>query len=41
MVQKGYGWMLKETSKPYQKEVFDFVMKTQSCHAADCAEVRH
>ncbi|MCA1742231.1 MAG: DNA alkylation repair protein [Bacteroidales bacterium] len=27
MVQKGYGWMLKEASKPYQKEVFDFVMK--------------
>jgi 3-methyladenine DNA glycosylase AlkD len=25
MVQKGYGWMLKEASKPYQKEVFDFV----------------
>lgn len=27
MVQKGYGWMLKEASKPHQKEVFDFVMK--------------
>lgn len=27
MVQKGYGWMLKEASKPYRKEVFDFVMK--------------
>lgn len=27
MVQKGYGWMLKEASKPYQKDVFDFVMK--------------
>jgi 3-methyladenine DNA glycosylase AlkD len=27
MVQKGYGWMLKEASKPYQKEVFDFVMR--------------
>jgi 3-methyladenine DNA glycosylase AlkD len=26
MVQKGYGWMLKEASKPHQKEVFDFVM---------------
>jgi len=26
MVQKGYGWMLKEASKPYQKEVFDFIM---------------
>ncbi len=27
MVQKGYGWMLKEASKPYQKEVFDFVIR--------------
>jgi len=27
MVQKGYGWMLKEASKPHQKEVFEFVMK--------------
>ena len=27
MVQKGYGWMLKEASKPHQKEVFDFVMR--------------
>jgi 3-methyladenine DNA glycosylase AlkD len=27
MVQKGYGWMLKEASKPYQNEIFDFVMK--------------
>lgn len=27
MVQKGYGWMLKETSKAYEKEVFDYVMK--------------
>jgi len=27
MVQKGYGWMLKEASKPYQKEVFDYVIK--------------
>lgn len=30
MVQKGYGWMLKEASKPYQKEVFDFVMRNKS-----------
>ncbi len=29
MVQKGYGWMLKEASKPHQKEVFDFVMKNK------------
>jgi 3-methyladenine DNA glycosylase AlkD len=27
MVQKGYGWMLKEASKPYRNEVFDFVMR--------------
>ena len=27
MVQKGYGWMLKEASNKYKKEVFDFVMK--------------
>jgi len=27
MVQKGYGWMLKEASKHNQKEVFNFVMK--------------
>jgi 3-methyladenine DNA glycosylase AlkD len=30
MVQKGYGWMLKEASKPYQKEVFDFVMRNKA-----------
>ena len=27
MVQKGYGWMLKEASKKHQAEVFDYVMK--------------
>jgi 3-methyladenine DNA glycosylase AlkD len=27
MVQKGYGWMLKETSNHNQKEVFEWVMK--------------
>jgi len=27
MVQKGYGWMLKEASKLHQKEVFEFVMR--------------
>ena len=26
MVQKGYGWMLKEASKAHLKEVFDFVV---------------
>jgi 3-methyladenine DNA glycosylase AlkD len=29
MVQKGYGWMLKETSKVHQKEVYDFVIKNK------------
>jgi len=27
MVQKGYGWMLKEASNVYQKDVFAYVMK--------------
>jgi len=27
MVQKGYGWMLKETSNHYPKEVFDYVIR--------------
>jgi 3-methyladenine DNA glycosylase AlkD len=27
MVQKGYGWLLKETSRNHQPEVFDYVMK--------------
>jgi len=27
MVQKGYGWMLKEASKAHQEEVFDFVIE--------------
>jgi len=27
MVQKGYGWMLKEASKHYPREVFSYVMK--------------
>jgi 3-methyladenine DNA glycosylase AlkD len=26
MVQKGYGWMLKEASRKHQKEVFDYVV---------------
>lgn len=29
LVQKGYGWLLKETSNLYQKEVFDYVMKNK------------
>jgi len=27
MVQKGYGWMLKEASKQHPEEVFNYVMK--------------
>jgi 3-methyladenine DNA glycosylase AlkD len=27
MVQKGYGWLLKEQSRTRQKEVFDYVMR--------------
>jgi 3-methyladenine DNA glycosylase AlkD len=27
LVQKGYGWMLKEASRIHQKEVFDFVLR--------------
>ena len=29
LVQKGYGWMLKEASNLYPREVFDFVMKNK------------
>lgn len=27
MVQKGYGWLLKEASRKHQKEVFNYVVK--------------
>ncbi|OFW59961.1 MAG: DNA alkylation repair protein [Actinobacteria bacterium RBG_19FT_COMBO_54_7] len=27
LVQKGYGWMLKEASRRHQKEVFDYVVE--------------
>lgn len=30
MVQKGYGWMLKEASRKHQKEVFDYVVKNSA-----------
>ena len=30
MVQKGYGWMLKAASQPYQKDVFDFVIRNKA-----------
>ena len=29
LVQKGYGWMLKEASRKNQKEVFDYIMKNK------------
>ena len=29
MVQKGYGWMLKESSKQHREEVFEFVMRNK------------
>ena len=30
LVQKGYGWMLKEASKQHQTKVFDYVMKNKA-----------
>jgi 3-methyladenine DNA glycosylase AlkD len=30
MVQKGYGWMLKEAGRNHQKEVFGYVMKNRA-----------
>ncbi len=30
LVQKGYGWMLKEASRKHQQEVFDYVMRNQA-----------
>ena len=29
MVQKGYGWLLKEASRKHQQEVFDYVMRNK------------
>ena len=29
MVQKGYGWLLKEASRMHQRDVFDFVMRNK------------
>ncbi len=29
LVQKGYGWLLKEESRVHQKEVFDYVVKNR------------
>jgi len=30
MVQKGYGWMLKEASRTHQKEIYDFVTRKKT-----------
>jgi len=30
MVQKGYGWMLKEAGRLHQKEVFDYVVRNKN-----------
>jgi len=30
LVQKGYGWMLKEASKAHQTEVFNYIMKNKA-----------
>lgn len=30
MVQKGYGWLLKEASKKHRAEVFDYVMRKKA-----------
>lgn len=30
LVQKGYGWMLKEASKAHAQQVFDYIMKNKS-----------
>jgi 3-methyladenine DNA glycosylase AlkD len=29
MVQKGYGWLLKEESRTHEKEVFDYIVKNK------------
>jgi 3-methyladenine DNA glycosylase AlkD len=29
LVQKGYGWLLKEESRIRQKEVFEYIMKNK------------
>ena len=30
LVQKGYGWMLKEASRMHQAEVFEYVMRNKA-----------
>jgi len=29
LVRKGYGWLLKESSRKHQKEVFDYVIRNR------------
>ena len=35
MVQKGYGWLLKEASRKHTDEVFSYVMKNKKVDAPD------
>ncbi len=30
LVQKGYGWMIKEASKKYPQEIFEFVTENKN-----------
>lgn len=39
LVQKGYGWLLKEASKNYPKEVFKYVLKNK--HAMPRTSLRY
>ncbi|OPX86493.1 MAG: DNA alkylation repair enzyme [Pelotomaculum sp. PtaB.Bin104] len=39
LIQKGYGWMLKEASKAHRQEVFDYVMKNK--HAMPRTALRY
>jgi 3-methyladenine DNA glycosylase AlkD len=31
LVQKGYGWMLKEASREHQQEVYDYIIRNKEC----------
>ncbi|WP_269850717.1 DNA alkylation repair protein [Methanosarcina horonobensis] len=39
LVQKGYGWMLKEASKPHQQDVFEYIMTNKKRNAQDLPQV--
>ncbi len=30
LVQKGYGWLLKEASRTHQEQVFEYVMRNKA-----------